>query len=133
MEGVSYVGHPVIGGSMSAILFFAEEYPASRQSYLGLFCNCATVIPLKYMVNRHRPNGEHNRWDASFPSGHTTFIFTQAYILSHNYPKATIPLFTFATIVGFSRIYLKKHYPSDVLAGAALGIVTGLIATKLVD
>lgn len=133
MKGISYAGHPLIGGGTSLVLYAAEEYPVARHSYIGLFFNCATVIPLRFVVNRQRPSGKHGRWGSSFPSGHTTFAFTQAYVLSHHYPRATIPLFTFATAIGFSRIYLKKHHPTDVLAGIALGLVTGFVATKLID
>ncbi len=133
MQGISYAGHPVVSGTAPILLFHIDEQKAAQHAYLGLFLNCASVIPLKYIVNRRRPCGEHDHWDASFPSGHTAFVFTQAYILSHHYPKATVPVFAFASAVGLSRVYIKKHYPSDVLAGAVLGILTGLFVTSVCD
>jgi undecaprenyl-diphosphatase len=133
MEGVSYAGHPVISGTAPLLLFHAGEYETAKHSYLGLFFNCASVIPMKFLVNRQRPCGVQIRQDASFPSGHTTFLFTQAYIISHHYPRTTVPVFAFAGVVGLSRIYLQKHYPSDVIAGVALGLLTGFVVTTVVD
>lgn len=133
MQGFSYAGNPVVSGATPVVLFRAGEYSAARDSYLGLFFNCATVIPMKYVINRRRPCGEHTRWDTSFPSAHTTFLFTQAFVLSHHYPKTTVPVFAFASVVGLSRIYTRKHYPSDVLVGAALGLLTGFIVTSIYD
>lgn len=133
MQGISCAGHPLISGTTPLVLFHASAYPAARDSYMGLFVNCATTLPLKYVVNRKRPSGDHVRWDASFPSVHTTCIFTQAYILSYHYPKASVPVFVFASAVGLSRIYVRKHYPSDIIAGVALGVLTGFLVTSFMD
>lgn len=133
MQGFGYAGHPVLSGTVPLVLFHAGEFPAARSSYLGLFINCVTVLPLKYAVDRKRPSGEHVRWDASFPSGHTTCAFTQAYILSHYYPKASIPAYVFASAIGLSRIYIREHYPTDIIASVALGVATGFLVTSLLD
>ena len=58
----------------------------------------------------------------SFPSGHTTVSFAVAYVLSKRYPYLSIPLYSIALMVGLSRIYLGSHYPSDVVAGAIVGV-----------
>ena len=133
MQGFSYTGHPIVSGAAPLLFFHAGEYETAQHAYLGLFFNCASVMPLKYVINRQRPGGEHIRWDASFPSAHTTFIFTQAYIVSHHYPRTTVPVFAFAGVVGLSRIYLQKHYPTDVVAGVVLGLLTGFMVTSIVD
>ena len=59
----------------------------------------------------------------SMPSGHTTAAFAIATALTLRYPKpyVYIPAFAWATFVGYGRIYMGLHYPSDVLAGAILG------------
>jgi len=130
MQGVSYAGHPVVSGTTPLVLYYAGEHAAAQDSYLGLFLNCATVIPMKHLIHRRRPCSSHVQWDASLPSGHTTFMFTQAYLLSHHYPKITVPVFAFASVVGLSRIYTQKHYPSDVLISVALGLLTGFVVTS---
>lgn len=65
-----------------------------------------TVFPLK---------------DPSFPSGHTTAAFSLAVCYALHFPFFAGPLLTVAAVVGFSRIYLGLHYPSDVGIGALLG------------
>jgi undecaprenyl-diphosphatase len=133
MQGVGYAGHPLVSVAVPIALLHADEFSSAEDSYLGLFINLATVMPLKYVIDRKRPSGDHMRWDASFPSGHTTCIFTQAYVLSYHYPKASVPLFVFATAIGISRIYTQKHYPSDVIGSIALGLFTGFLVTSVID
>lgn len=59
----------------------------------------------------------------SLPSGHTSQAFAVATTLTIQYKKwyVWVPAYTWAAAIGYSRMYLGKHYPSDVLAGAALG------------
>ena len=59
----------------------------------------------------------------SMPSGHTTAAFAVATALTLRYPKpyVYIPAYAWAAFVGYGRIYMGLHYPSDVLAGAILG------------
>jgi hypothetical protein len=63
----------------------------------------------------------------SFPSGHTALAFTTATTIALEYHKwyLTAPAYLWAGSVGYSRMYLGKHYPTDVLAGAITGIGTG--------
>ena len=70
---------------------------------------------------------------ASFPSGHTSAAFATATVLAREL-NAAHPgsrwwvnplLFGGATFVGFSRVYQRQHWPSDVVAGAAFGTITG--------
>jgi len=67
----------------------------------------------------------------SFPSSHTTVAFATAYLLSYKEPRWRWVFFIGALFVGVSRIYLGKHYPTDVMAGAFFGIVIGWIASTL--
>lgn len=69
----------------------------------------------------------------SFPSGHTCLAFTYATTLSMQYKKwyVTVPAFVWASSVGYSRMYLGKHYPSDVIGGAAIGVASALLTRKL--
>ncbi len=69
--------------------------------------------------------------DASFPSGHTASSFAAATALATFYPKAAPLVFTLATLVGASRVHLGHHFPSDVAAGAVIGIGTGTVTAWL--
>ena len=67
----------------------------------------------------------------SFPSGHATLAFAVAFVFAAKYPKFRYPLFALAALVALSRIYIGMHFPSDVLAGAALGSAVGLAVTSI--
>jgi undecaprenyl-diphosphatase len=58
----------------------------------------------------------------SFPSGHATVSFACATVLALAVPRLAWPLFALAALISFSRVYVGVHYPSDVLAGAVLGV-----------
>ena len=67
----------------------------------------------------------------SFPSGHTMSSFTAATVIYHSSKYAGIPAYLLAVLIGFSRVYLCVHYPSDVLAGAVFGFVTAYMVIRL--
>lgn len=80
---------------------------------------------LKYSVGTLRPDGStHN----SFPSGHTATAFAAAHILHKEYgsysPWISIGGYTVASVVGVSRILNNRHWVSDVIAGAGIGILS---------
>ncbi len=70
---------------------------------------------------------------SSFPSGSTALAFSTATSLSLSYPKwyVILPSTLYACTVGYSRLHLGAHYPSDVFAGAAIGIGTAFASRKL--
>lgn len=65
---------------------------------------------------------------SSFPSGHTTSAFSIATVMAFSFVRKywSIILFTGALIVGYSRIYLGHHFPADVMAGAFIGVASGM-------
>ena len=71
--------------------------------------------------------------DFSFPSGHTFASFAAATALFLYHRKAGAAAFILAVTIAFSRLYLYVHFPSDVLAGAILGIASGWTAYKIIN
>ncbi|RJX36166.1 MAG: phosphatase PAP2 family protein [Desulfarculus sp.] len=114
-----------------------------------LYCCLAVAVAmivgdfLKWCFGRFRPEllftqGQYgfsffadNYNQHSFPSGHTLRIFSAATALSLLWPRARLPLLTLAGLVGVSRVVVTKHFPSDVLAGAFVGLFCALWAWRI--
>lgn len=101
-----------------------------------------TNLWLKRMVNRVRPFVRFPELtvlttiprDASFPSGHTAASFAvAATIYMAGYRKMGRFLYVFAALIGASRLYLGVHYPTDVIAGAIVGVLSAWIVRKVID
>lgn len=108
-----------------------------RQNAIYIASSAATTalfnLAIKQLFKRRRPFVAHVTFTAvyqpggySFPSGHTSLSFATATALGRAYPKWYIiaPAFLWAGTVGYSRMYFGVHNPSDVAAGALLGIGT---------
>ena len=67
----------------------------------------------------------------AFPSGHTMHSVAFSIVLCRAHPELTWLLVPFSVLVALSRIALGLHYPSDVAAGAALGVAAGLLVSSL--
>ena len=71
--------------------------------------------------------------DFSFPSGHTGASFAAAAALFADRNRLWIPSLILALLIAFSRLYLYVHYPTDILAGAAIGMMAGWAGRQAVD
>jgi membrane-associated phospholipid phosphatase len=82
---------------------------------------------IKAVVKRTRPDGSTQN---SFPSGHTSVSFASATVLQREFGwKVGLPAYAVASYIGMSRIEGKRHFASDVLFGAAIGIMAGRAST----
>jgi membrane-associated phospholipid phosphatase len=92
---------------------------------------------VKRLINRNRPIHEAIRprrlrtpRSSSFPSGHASAAFTAAGVLSESDPLWPL-YYAIATFVATSRIYVRIHHASDVVAGALLGVALARVARRL--
>jgi membrane-associated phospholipid phosphatase len=99
----------------------------NQTKYLALSqLSCGLIVEaIKRAIHRQRPNG----WDdMSFPSGHTSYSFVGATVLYHEFKNRNKAIaysgFVIATTVGVFRVIKQRHWASDVLVGAGLGIMT---------
>jgi len=145
-EGITNSAAP-LSVSAPAIIFAIGAYQQSKNKtkqavYLTetMLVSSVFVTALKYSINRKRPFEKYSdiikKTDAgspSFPSGHTSLAFSTATSLSLCFPKwyVIVPSYLWAGAVGYSRMYLGVHYPSDALAGALIGAGSAWITLKL--
>lgn len=68
------------------------------------------------------------KWDTpSFPSAHADSSFAGAFILSRFFHKLRYFLYGFAALSSLSRVYFGMHYPTDIMAGALIGYISGML------
>lgn len=113
--------------SKPLLLSAALAFPIERLSYHFLKHSMKRDRPYERIVDVHFRVRPPDRF--SFPSGHTASAFLMMMLLSNTFPGLQIPALCWGTSVGVARVYLGVHYPTDVLAGAFLGILTGEIGT----
>jgi membrane-associated phospholipid phosphatase len=113
------VGLFVAGRASSSSRFRAATYDMAE----AVVVNGIYTAGFKNAVKRERPDGSDR---LSFPSGHTSSMFSLASVANAHYgPRVGVPAFALAAAVGLSRVERGKHNVSDVLAGATLGFVVG--------
>jgi membrane-associated phospholipid phosphatase len=85
-----------------------------------------STFALKHAIRRTRPDGE----PRSFPSGHASGTFAAATVVQRHFGlKGAIPAYTAAVLITGARMQANSHYPTDLIMGAAVGILSGRAAT----
>ncbi len=145
MQGITMLGDEGIVVIALSILLavFKKTRKVGFTAGLSLFIEFVIVnLTVKPLVSRSRPYmvNELIQYittrpsDNSFPSGHTGGSFAFASVIFFMLPKKIgIPAIIVASLIGFSRLYLGVHYPTDILAGCIIGMFTGFIAKLIVE
>lgn len=93
----------------------------------------STQRPRPYNFSNTITQGTHALDQFSFPSGHTLHAVGLAMVLVHFFPIAAVFIIPFSGLIALSRLILGLHYPSDVLAGAALGYALALCSLEVTN
>jgi undecaprenyl-diphosphatase len=118
--------------AVAVALFSPPLVEVANHAGLALIITSLLVVIVKRAVRRNRPaldiqaSVPPDRF--SFPSGHTAAAFALAIAMSGVSPLLVPPMLVVAIMVGYARMYLGVHYPLDVAAGAALGLLCGSVA-----
>lgn len=128
----TYVGYGYVWAALALALIVFGTTNDHQNVLIGVGVTAAVVLVgqgVKVLVGRPRPRfarqGFHHQFltPSSFPSNHTAVAFAMAYLVLRLYPAwyNVALLYLLAVFIGLSRVYLREHYPLDVLGGAALG------------
>jgi undecaprenyl-diphosphatase len=133
---IAFLFPPARGTARSLLIGFGTRV---------LFIFLAVLLPvltgeiIKDMVGRGRPfvGGQANAFNfshfagteayASFPSGHATAAFALAFAVSAVWPHLRVAMLIYAVMIGATRLVLLAHHPSDVVAGALLGVIGAML------
>jgi membrane-associated phospholipid phosphatase len=121
-----------------AVLLSATGERGRRAALRGGVCYLSaalTHLPIKGLVRRSHPPGSARHqlgpMTSSFPSGHAASDMAFAFGAAQELPLVLLPLSACTMAVHWSLVRKRAHYPSDVLAGGALGIAVALAMLKL--
>ena len=123
-------GRTMLGASLLLMAYGGDESRETGRLLTSTFISTGVIVwGMKEIIGRKRPLDD-KVGNPAFPSGHTAYAFAGATLLGNRYPKLRIPLYIGAGLVGVTRIYLGRHYLSDVIAGAAVGTITGALVSR---
>lgn len=118
-------------------IFNPDEIPLDHKHYAELLEKCTAAVERlpelakEWVANYNFPEIVARPSSWSFPSGHTSSAFAAMVALFVYNKKAGSAGIVFAFLMGFSRIYVEVHYPTDVIAGVIVGIVYALLGVLI--
>lgn len=128
--------------TVAVLLLWKKYRPVGITAFSSLLVEWMIVnLLLKPLVHRIRPFHVNDMLvllgdfptDYSFPSGHSGSAFAVATVMLLCMPKRYgVTSIIVATLIAFSRLYNGAHYPTDVLTGSLVGVITGVIASKVI-
>ncbi|NOZ42116.1 MAG: phosphatase PAP2 family protein [Alphaproteobacteria bacterium] len=123
--GVLSVLIPAVG--LGTTYFYEKGNEGTIQFFEAMITSQIITRGLKLTINKTRPNGA---CCDSFPSGHASAAFAGAAFIQRRYGwKYGIPAYLGAAFVGYSRVQSDEHYTIDVVAAAAIGILSSYYFT----
>ena len=143
-SAVTYFGDELAFMALALLLFWCVDKRTGYYVFVvGLFGTLANQL-LKILCRVPRPwvldpgftiveSARAAATGYSFPSGHTLSSFAAASALYFFHHKTGFLAFLLAAAIAFSRLYASVHYPTDVLTGAVIGVLCGIIAAWLTD
>ena len=141
MPVISEISDGPILFAVSLVLMFSRKRKLKLLGLImlaGLTVSFYVVSGLKALVARPRPSLVltdvfllAKEKSMSFPSNHAATSFMAATALTAYFKRYAAVFYSFAAAVAVSRVYMGVHYPSDVLAGAVIGIAIGYLLTKV--
>ena len=132
--------HAAFWALLAAIMAISKGHrrPGIAILFSLLASYVAVELVIKTFIHRERPYVAEgltpiivDSLSYSFPSGHTAYSFASATVIAMYYGRWCIPAFVLATMIGISRIYLALHWPTDVVAGALIGVAVAAACVTL--
>jgi len=128
----TYLGYGYLWAAVALALILFGTRADHAAVLIGLGVIIISVFlsqTMKSITGRPRPQfrrrGFHHQFltNASFPSDHTAAAFAMGYVVLRLFPwwPNIVVVYTMAALIGLSRVYLREHFPLDVLGGAVLG------------
>ena len=124
-------GAVVCGGLLIVAVATGPAGPATARVALAALVPVNLVVQgIKLSANRTRPDGTRDRPNSSFPSSHAANAAAIALVLALRWPRLSPAFALLAALVAFSRVYLNRHFLSDVLVGAAIGVALSWLTVR---
>lgn len=144
MPKITFLGNAgLIWIIASGAMLISRKYRRNGAELAVSLVGCVVIgnLLLKNLIARSRPCWINETVDMliavpndySFPSGHTMSSFAAAAVIMHKDKKQGIAAYILASLIAFSRLYLYVHFPTDVVAGAVIGIFIGNAVCRISD